>query len=251
MLTVSQLNKWFAVNGQVRPVLQDISFQAADGEFICILGPSGSGKTTLLRCIGGFDSFSGGKIMVDGQAVTAPGTDRMMIFQGFDQLFAWKTVTENLEYPLKIRGVGKPMRRELADRFLGMVGLGDFRHYYPHQLSGGMKQRAAIARALMLEPRILLMDEPFGSLDAMTRNSLQNQLLSIWSNLATTILFVTHDIEEAILLSDRILILSPVGELRNILPNHLPRPRRLGETGFAQLWDLLYSQLGDNSARDR
>lgn len=251
MLTVGQLNKWFTVNGQVRPVLQDISFQAAAGEFICILGPSGSGKTTLLRCIGGFDSFSQGKIIVDGQAVTVPGTDRMMIFQGFDQLFAWKTVTENLQYPLKIRGIGKQKRRELADRFLGMVGLRDFQHYYPHQLSGGMKQRAAIARALMLEPRILLMDEPFGSLDAMTRNSLQNQLLSIWSNLATTILFVTHDIEEAILLSDRILILSPAGELRNIIPNHLQRPRRLGETGFAQLWELLYSQLADNSSRDR
>ncbi len=135
MLTVSQLSKWFTVNGQVRPVLQDISFRADAGEFICILGPSGSGKTTLLRCIGGFDSFSRGKIVVDGQAVTAPGTDRMMIFQGFDQLFAWKTVAENLEYPLKIRGVGKPIRRELADRFLGMVGLGDFQQYYPHQFA--------------------------------------------------------------------------------------------------------------------
>lgn len=249
MLTVCQLNKWYVVNGQPKPVLQDISFTSDDGEFICILGPSGSGKTTLLRCIGGFEPFAGGTITVDGQAVTAPGTDRMMIFQGFDQLFAWKTVAENVEYPLKIKGIDRQKRRQMAGELLDLVGLRDFGPYYPHQLSGGMKQRAAIARALMLEPRILLMDEPFGSLDAMTRSSLQNQLLNIWTHLSATVLFVTHDIEEAIILSDRILMISPAGQLRDIIPNRLERPRHLGQAGFTQLWESLYSQLGDEAAK--
>ncbi len=246
MLRVDQLNKIFTMTGPDKVVLQDITFNVAAGEFMCILGPSGCGKTTLLRCIGGFESFSSGAIALEGRPVTAPGTERMMIFQGFDQLFPWKTVTANLEYPLKIKGISPDERRAAAARFLNLVGLPGYQDYFPHQLSGGMKQRAAIARALMLEPRVLLMDEPFGNLDAQTRNSLQRELLRIWSELRTMVIFVTHDIEEAIILSDRILMMTPDGGIRSIVPNQLERPRRPGGAGFAELWDNLYSQLGDS-----
>lgn len=246
MLKVNQLYKAFAINDLAKPILRDIDFNVTNGEFMCILGPSGCGKTTLLRCIGGFESFDRGGITLDGQAVTSPGTDRMMIFQGFDQLFPWKTVAANLEYPLKIKGIEQQARQAAADKFLKLVGLQDYKKYYPHQLSGGMKQRAAIARALMLEPRILLMDEPFGNLDAQTRYALQGELLKIWAELESTVLFVTHDIEEAIILSDRILVMSPDGAIKNIVPNRLERPRHPGDTGFAELWNTLYAQLGGN-----
>lgn len=251
VLEVSQLNKVFTINGLDKPVLKNITFNAHEGEFMCILGPSGCGKTTLLRCIGGFDTFTHGSITLGGRKVSSPGTDRMMIFQSFDQLFAWKSVEANLEYPLELKGIDRHIRKQLADRFLHLVGLQDYKKYYPHQLSGGMKQRAAIARALMLEPKILLMDEPFGNLDAQTRSFLQNELLKIWHQLKTTILFVTHDIEESIILSDRILMMSTGGEIKAIVPNHLDRPRRPGGEGFAEQWELLYSQLGANNARNR
>jgi len=246
MLKVNQLNKAFTVDDLVKPILRDINFNVHNGEFMCILGASGCGKTTLLRCVGGFESFDRGSITLDGREVMSPGTDRMMIFQGFDQLFPWKTVAANLEYPLKIKGVEKQPRQASADKFLKLVGLQDYKQYYPHQLSGGMKQRAAIARALMLEPRILLMDEPFGNLDAQTRYTLQGELLKIWAELKYTALFVTHDIEEAIILSDRVLVMSPKGAINNIVQNRLKRPRHPGDDGFAELWNTLYAQLGDN-----
>lgn len=245
MLVVDTLTKTFHTNGLEKDVLKDISFTVADSEFLCILGPSGCGKTTLLRCIGGFESLSTGNMRVNGQNISGPGIDRMMVFQGFDQLFGWQTVEANVAYPLKINGRAKSNRQELVQRHLAMVGLEDYKNYYPHQLSGGMRQRTAIARALALEPRILLMDEPFGNLDAQTRNSLQKELLKIWSELKTTVLFVTHDIEEAIILSDRILMMSPAGEVKNIIPNQLARPRKPGSDGFSDLWTLLYSYLGD------
>ena len=244
MLVVNNLYKYFTTNELKKYVLQDISFTVKAGEFICLLGPSGCGKTTLLRCIGGFEPFSAGKILVNGQPVLGPGIDRMMVFQGFDQLFSWKTVYANAEYPLQINGLAKNDRHNLVLRYLTMVGLQDYTNYYPYQLSGGMKQRAALARAMVLQPRILLMDEPFGNLDALTRNALQGELLKIWSETTSTILFVTHDIEEAILLSDRIIMLSPSGELKDIIPNQLERPRKPGRAGFVELWERLYSQLG-------
>ena len=244
MLKVDKINKAFTVNGSEKNILNNITFTIEDGEFVCILGPSGSGKTTLLRCIGGFEALTNGNMLLDGQSIYAPGIDRIMVFQGFEQLFGWKTVEANVEYPLKINLIDKGNRQQLVGKYISMVGLENYKNYYPHQLSGGMKQRAAIARALALEPRILLMDEPFGNLDAQTRNSLQNELLKIWSDLKTTILFVTHDIEEAIILSDRIIMLSTSGELKNIIPNRLERPRKPGSIGFAELWDLLYNQLG-------
>lgn len=245
MLVVDELNKSFITNGVEKKVLKDISFAAHDGEFICFLGPSGSGKTTLLRCIGGFEEAFRGDVKVDGRAVTSPGTDRVMVFQTFDQLFAWKTVAGNVEYPLKLNGFGKARRKEIVQSYIALVGLGGFDEYYPHQLSGGMKQRTALARALVLEPQILLMDEPFGSLDAQTRTTLQNELLKIWSELKTTVLFVTHDIEEAIILSDRIIIISNNGEVKFDIPNKLTRPRKPSGEGFAEMWEFIYSRLGE------
>ncbi|HRW13431.1 MAG TPA: ATP-binding cassette domain-containing protein, partial [Syntrophomonas sp.] len=172
MLQLEQVNKRFLHNGEAVQVLQDISFTVPPGDFFCLLGPSGCGKTTLLRCIGGFEPISSGSIKLNNHSITAPGIDRIMVFQGFDQLFAWKTVAANIEYPLKINGLDRAQRKDRVRQYLSLVGLSDYARYYPHQLSGGMKQRTAIARALALEPRLLLMDEPFGNLDALTRHNM-------------------------------------------------------------------------------
>lgn len=245
MLEIKDLSKSFLNSGIVRNVLRDISIQVPAGEFLCLLGPSGSGKTTLLRCMAGYESFSSGQILLNNRPVSQPGTDRIMVFQGFEQLFAWKTVAANVEYPLIISGAAPQLRRERVHYYLEMVDLGEYGNYYPHQLSGGMKQRVAIARALALEPQILLMDEPFGHLDAQTRSSLQIKLLGIWEKIESTIVFVTHDIEEALLLADRILVLSPSGTIKRTVANALDRPRKPGQEGFARLWEGLYQDLAE------
>lgn len=245
MLEIKNLYKSFQNNGFQKNVLQDVSFQVADGEFLCILGASGSGKTTLLRCIAGYEPLTEGEISLNKQRITRPGTDRIMVFQGFEQLFAWKTLYANVEYPLFLKGINKRQRHEQVQYYLDMVDLWDYRFYYPHQLSGGMKQRTAIARGLALEPQVLLMDEPFGHLDAQTRNALQIKLLDIWKKVRSTILFVTHDIEEALLLSDRILLLSKAGTVKKTMPNPIDRPRKPGMHGLGRLWDELYADLLD------
>jgi sulfonate transport system ATP-binding protein len=207
-------------NGQFTAV-DDVTFSVGRGEKFVLLGPSGCGKSTLLKSVAGFMPPARGTVELDGRSVTRPGPDRVVVFQEFDQLLPWKTVLGNVVYPLRVaRRLDKPAARREAERFLGMVGLARFADSYPHQLSGGMKQRAAIARSLALDPAMLLMDEPFASLDALTRRKMQEELLTIWEATRKTILFVTHSIQEAVILGDRILILSPgPGRVRRLVDN--------------------------------
>ncbi|MBI2527435.1 MAG: ABC transporter ATP-binding protein [Candidatus Rokubacteria bacterium] len=201
--------------------VEGVSFSVGVGEKFVLLGPSGCGKSTLLKSIAGFLLPACGAVELDGRRVSRPGPDRVVVFQEFDQLLPWRTVLGNVLYPLRVaRRMPDRAAREQARRFIAMVGLEPFADSYPHQLSGGMKQRVAIARSLALDPAMLLMDEPFASLDALTRRKMQEELLGIWEATRKTILFVTHSIQEAALLGDRILILSPgPGRVRRVLDN--------------------------------
>jgi len=224
--------------------LDDINFSVREGEFLTVLGPSGCGKSTLIRTIAGFQKPVEGQIELKGKKVLNPGPDRIMVFQEFDQLFPWRTVSGNLKYALKVSGIEAEKRNEIVDKYLELVNLKRFARAFPHQLSGGMKQRAAIARSLALEPEILLMDEPFGSLDAQTRTILQSELVRIWEKLGTTIIFITHNIQEAILLGDRVLVMSTnPGKIKDIVPVEITRPRLPETPEFMGLWHKLYSML--------
>jgi NitT/TauT family transport system ATP-binding protein len=194
-------------------------------EFICVIGPSGCGKSTFIRIVAGLDEATGGQILLDGKAVTGPGPDRGMVFQGYT-LFPWLTVKRNVMFGLEMRGKAKDTAESEARQWLDMVGLSKVEESYPHELSGGMKQRVAIARALANEPRILIMDEPFAALDAQTRSQMQSYLLQIWKKVDVTILFITHDLEEAAYLADRILVLGTnPGGVVEFIDNPVPRPR--------------------------
>ena len=201
--------------------VEDVTFSVPRGERFILLGPSGCGKSTLLKSIAGFMPTAAGAMELEGRVIRAPGPDRVVVFQEFDQLLPWKTVLGNIVYPLRVaRKMPDAAARATAGRFITMVGLDRFADAYPHQLSGGMKQRVAIARSLALDPAVLLMDEPFASLDALTRRKMQDELLTIWEATRKTLLFVTHSIEEAVLLGDRILVLSRgPGRVREILDN--------------------------------
>ena len=206
-------------------VFEDFSVEIADLQFVAIIGPSGCGKSTLLRIIDGLDAPDGGRIEIDGKPVVGPGAGRAMVFQGFD-LFPWRTALENVAFGLEMQGVGKRERLDTARRYIDMVGLSGFAGSYPHQLSGGMQQRVGIARALAVRPDILLMDEPFGALDLQTRDLLQDELLRIWQTDPKTVLFVTHSIEEAIYLADRVIVLSPrPARIQRDIPVPFGRPR--------------------------
>lgn len=229
------LTHLFATDTGPAVVLEDISFAADAGQMICILGPSGCGKTTLLNIIAGFMPASHGSVRVDGRIVSRPGADRCVVFQE-DALFPWLTVAENIAFGLKGR-----LRRKAADaeigRFLELVGLRAYADYMPADISGGMKQRVALARVLILKPRVLLMDEPFGALDAQTREEMQNLLLGIWRELGHTILFVTHDISEAVTLADRILMLGKnPGRIVKDIAVPLPRPRKKESDAFHRFY---------------
>lgn len=224
--------------------LEDISFSVKNGEFLTILGPSGCGKSTLIRTIAGFQTPEKGTIHLGKKEVVAPGPDRIMVFQEFDQLFPWRNVIGNITYALKVSGVKKEERKKQAMHFLEMVNLKDFARAFPHQLSGGMKQRAAIARSLALNPEILLMDEPFGSLDAQTRSILQAELVRIWQRVGSTIIFITHNIQEAILLGDRVMVMSTApGKIKDIVDVDIKRPRLPETPEFMKLWHKLYGLL--------
>jgi len=221
VLEVEELTKRF---GEVT-ALDRVSFQVHRREFVCVVGASGCGKSTLVRLLAGLEQPTSGRLLLDGQAVEGPGADRGMVFQGYT-LFPWLTVRQNIQFGPRMNGQGRTSAREDADQWLALVGLEHFADAYPHQLSGGMKQRVAIARALANSPRILLMDEPFGALDAQTRAQMQRHLLHIWKNADVTIVFITHDLDEAIYLADRILVLKPrPGRVAELLEVPVPRPR--------------------------
>jgi len=230
MISIERLSKRFeSARGTAHLALSDISLEVADGEFVSILGPSGCGKSTLLYIVGGFVAPSSGAVRVKGSAVTGPGPDRGPVFQEF-ALFPWKTVLGNVMYGLLEQGRPKAEAEARARALIEMVHLTGYENFYPKELSGGMKQRVAIARTLAYGPSILLMDEPFGALDAHTRTGMQHELLEIWERDRKTVLFVTHSVEEAVFLSDRVVVLtrSP-GRIKTIVDIDLPRPRRRAE----------------------
>jgi NitT/TauT family transport system ATP-binding protein len=227
VLGLRDLRKTFAnKEGDPQVAFQSVSLDVHRREFICIIGPSGCGKSTLIRIVAGLEGASAGEILIDGHPVSGPGPDRGMVFQGYT-LFPWRTVKQNVMFGLEMRGRARTNADVEARQWLDMVGLGKVEHSYPHELSGGMKQRVAIARALANEPRILLMDEPFGALDALTRCKMQNYLLQIWKKVEVTILFITHDLEEACYLADRIIVMGAnPGRVLEVIENPVPRPRR-------------------------
>jgi NitT/TauT family transport system ATP-binding protein len=205
--------------------LADVSLSIRENEFVSIIGPSGCGKTTLLKMIDGLIPYDSGRILIDGRQVTAPGPDRAVVFQAF-ALLPWRTVLANVEFSLELRRLPKEERTQTARDYLSRVGLADFENHYPHELSGGMQQRAGLARALAVNPAILLMDEPFGAVDAQTRQLLQEELLELWQRQRKTVIFITHSMDEAVYLSDRVVVMTPrPGKVAEILDVPLPRPR--------------------------
>jgi NitT/TauT family transport system ATP-binding protein len=226
-LEVRNVRKSFRHNGSSLTVLDDLSLTVEDLEFIVLLGPSGCGKSTLLRIIDGIETCDTGSVVLNGRDVTGrTGEGRGMVFQA-SELFPWRTVLQNVEFGLEIAGVERKERRETAQHYVSLVGLSQFENSYPHQLSGGMQQRVGIARALAIKPQLLLMDEPYGALDVMTRDLMQVELLRIWEIERKTVLFVTHSIEEAIFLADRIVSMTPrPGAIDRIITVPFGRPRK-------------------------
>jgi NitT/TauT family transport system ATP-binding protein len=230
----------------------DVSFTVSEGDFVSVLGPSGCGKTTVLNIIAGFIEPTAGDVRLDGDPVEGPGPDRGVVFQSF-ALFPWKTVRANVEFGPKMRKVDKGQRRELADKYLAMVGLEGFEDHYPHELSGGMQQRVGVARVLANEPRLMLMDEPFASVDAQTRMTLQEEVTRIWGEGGSTILFITHDVEEAVFLSDRVIVLSSrPSEVKEEVSVDIDRPRAWGdliqEPRFRELTHYIVDLLKDEQS---
>lgn len=225
ILEVKGLNKTYKTAKGETVALKNVSFKTHKREFVCVIGASGCGKSTLVRILAGLESYTGGEVLLDGKPITGPGRDRGMVFQGYT-LFPWRTVKQNVMFGLEMNNVGSIEAGREADLWLELVGLEKFANAYPHELSGGMKQRVAIARALVNQPRILLMDEPFGALDAQSRAKMQSHLLEIWRNIDITIVFITHDLDEAIFLADRILVLKAhPGEVLELIEVPVPRPR--------------------------
>jgi NitT/TauT family transport system ATP-binding protein len=235
--------------GSFTPALQNIDLDIEQGEFVCIVGPSGCGKSTLLHLLAGLDRPTTGEITVDGSPVKGPGTDRILLFQELG-LFPWLTVRQNVEFGLKMAGVSKTERRDQARVFLRMVHLSHFEDHYIHQLSGGMKQRVALARSLTLRPKILLMDEPFAALDAQTRDMLHDELERIWKETSPTIVFVTHNVREAVRLGDRVLLMSfRPGRIKTQFQINLQRPRHVEDSDVAYLSKEILGQLREEIDR--
>ena len=234
ILEVQHLGKRYVTAKGDTEALRDINFTVHRRELVCVIGPSGCGKSTLIRILAGLETLSSGAVLVDGKPVSGPGRDRGMVFQGYS-LFPWLTVKGNVMFGPEMSGHPHNIAEGMARQWLELVGLTKFADAYPHELSGGMRQRVAIARALVNEPRILLMDEPFGALDAQTRAKMQSHLLDIWKNLDITILFITHDLDEAIYLADRILVLKAhPGEVQELIEVPVPRPRTPGQSMTAE-----------------
>ncbi|CAB3288400.1 Nitrate transporter protein CmpC [Methanocaldococcus lauensis] len=224
-LKVENLSKIFEFNGNYVKALDNINLEVYENEFLTVMGPSGCGKTTLLRIIAGLDYPTEGRVLLDGREVKGPGADRGVVFQQYT-LMPWRTVLKNVTFGLELKGIPKKERIEIAKKYIKLVGLEGFENAYPYQLSGGMQQRVAIARTLANDPEIVLMDEPFAALDAQTRNILQNELLKIWQKQKKTVFFVTHSIDEAVYLSDRVVVLTArPGRIKEIIKIDLERPR--------------------------
>ena len=234
-IRIEEVRKTFSTGGAEVVALDGIDLEVAAGEFVCLLGPSGCGKSTLLNAVAGFSPPTSGRIRVAGQPVAGPGPDRAMVFQEY-ALFPWMTVAENVAFGLEVKGSPAPEIRATVDTWLEKLGLSDFRDRFPKDLSGGMRQRVAIARVLAIDPPVLLMDEPFGALDALTRRNLQEELLRIWSGSGKTVLFVTHGIEESVFLADRVVVMTyRPGAVKEIVPVTLSRPRDPHSADFSTL----------------
>jgi len=224
-----------SIKGEPLLALHGVSFQVEDNEFFSIVGPSGCGKTTLLNLLAGFETPTRGELLVGGQAIREPGWERAVVFQEY-ALFPWYTVAQNVAYGLKRKRLPEAEQRDVADHYIGLVGLRGFEKRYPRELSGGMRQRVSIARALAVNPSILLMDEPFASLDIQTREFMQDELLKIWQRERKTVIFVTHSIDEAIKLSDRVAIMTPrPGHIEEIKTVDSARPRDMTQAAMVQL----------------
>ena len=248
-ININAVNKIFATGGNEVVALKDINLDIASGEFICLLGPSGCGKSTLLNAIAGFSHPTSGQITAGSKLITAPGPDRGMVFQEY-ALFPWMTIESNIAFGLEIAGKSPAEIRERVDMLLKMLGLSEFRARYPKDLSGGMRQRVAIARVLALDSPIMLMDEPFGALDALTRRNLQDELLKIWKVFGTTIVFVTHSIEESIYLADRTIVMTyRPGTIKRDVAIELARPRDPSDPEFNRLKRMLGEMVMEEQQR--
>ena len=254
-LSLAHVTKQFPIRGQRTPftAIEDITIDLAAGEFLVLVGPSGCGKSTLLDLLGGLTTPTSGEILLDGTPITGPGLDRGIVFQQY-ALLPWRTARKNIEFGLEAKGLRSAERRERAEHYLELVGLGGFGDRYPHELSGGMKQRVAIARSLAFDPEVLLMDEPFAALDAQTRESLQDELLRIWETTGKTILFITHGIDEAIYLGQRVAVLtSRPGRIKNIVDIDIDRNVEdvRSDEEFRALRHHVWSLLHDEVERAR
>jgi NitT/TauT family transport system ATP-binding protein len=234
-------------------ILAGLNLSLRRSEFFMLLGPSGCGKTTVLNLLAGFDTPSTGSIQLAGKPIDGPGVERAVIFQGDDSLLGWLSAVDNVEFGLRVAGVPRQERRRRAEQVLELVGLGGQGHKLPHELSGGMKQRVQIARALVIQSDVLLMDEPFAALDAQTRSTLQDELSRLWVGTPRTVLFITHDISEAIILGDRIGVMraGPDSRIKEIIVNELPRPRRRGDPRFGALYDRIEVAVAEEVRRSK
>ncbi len=248
ILDIRAVSKRFTLQGQTIDALRDANLTVAKGEFICLIGASGCGKSTLLRIVAGFEPVTAGDALMWGKPIAGPAPDRGMVFQDYG-LFPWLSVRENIAFGPNARGRPKGEVSATVDRFIDMIGLGKFANAWPHQLSGGMKQRVAIARVLANDAEIVLMDEPFGALDAMTRERLQDELLDIWQRTGLTVIFVTHSIEEAIFLADRVVVMEPgPGRIASEHRIELPRPRDVSSPEFNDVRRMLGARLHSHHA---
>ena len=250
IIRVRDLEKTFARQGKTVSAIRGFDLDIAPGEFVSIVGPSGCGKSTFLHMVGGFEAVSGGTLLVQGRPVAGPGPDRGVVFQEF-ALYPWRTVADNIVWALEIAGKPRAERRAVAERLMAQVGLAKFARHYPAELSGGMKQRVAIARVLAYDPPIMLMDEPFGALDAQNRELMQEDLQTLWHGARKTVLFITHDIDEAIYLADRVIVFTArPGRVKAEIAIDLPRPRAIEikkDPAYVayrnRVWDLLREEV--------
>lgn len=247
-LQIRDLNKHYEVDGRPLKVLEHITLTVAPGEFVSIVGYSGCGKSTLLRLIVGLEAGYSGELLLDGRPIEGTSLDRGIVFQEH-RLFPWLTVRDNVGLGLLNAGIGEAEKRERVQAQIDLVGLSGFENAWPHQLSGGMSQRVAIARALVNEPAVLLLDEPLGALDALTRSLLQKELLRIWASRGVTTILVTHDVEEAVFLGTKVVVMEPrPGRIRRIVPVDLPHPRVRSSAAFIEVRDDVLGEFADHGA---